>query len=92
MITPNPFRFAWAVLRSFWRFVRGQRVVVPDRISESRLSECRKPCEFLIGDQCRLCTCFVDMKTLFADESCQARKWPKWYPELDKSKVPRTSL
>lgn len=99
MIFPNPFRFAAALGRAFMSWLRGERVIVPEEIQIEREVQCHAPCPHWESDsdQCRLCTCFVALKIMFADEKCPAKpsrwgKWKKFTSRLYFSRSDRTTL
>ena len=47
---------------------------VPPAVKKSRLDLC-SGCEFLSGDRCSKCGCFVSAKTDWASERCPIGKW-----------------
>lgn len=62
------FRIAYARLRGF-------RVLATILEQTKRLNECHA-CEELTEErQCRICTCFVDVKTMLTTEGCPKHKW-----------------
>jgi hypothetical protein len=71
---------------AFWRWLRGERVIVPTEVQDERSKKCHNGCPHYDpdADQCLLCTCFVALKVLFADEKCPAkpRRWKKWKNDL----------
>jgi hypothetical protein len=77
MIVPNVIRGMWAALRVLWWKLRGRPVIVPGQEQEYRVSICEDDCEWFDPQdrQCLDCTCFVDLKTWTASESCPRGKW-----------------
>jgi hypothetical protein len=79
---PNPIRFLAAMALAFWRWVRRERVIVPEEVQIERELTCHHRCPHYdpAADQCPLCTCFVTLKVMFADEKCpdKPRRWKKW--------------
>lgn len=78
MKIPNPFRFLASMWGSFQRWRRGERVIAPSEAQEERRGKCQV-CPHRIGAQCGLCLCFVELKVLFAGESCpdKPKRWQK---------------
>lgn len=74
MKLPNPFRAAAAAFRAF--FHRGPLLVPEDQFEERR-GICRRECDQFDRScgQCKVCTCFVDVKARFATEKCPLGKW-----------------
>lgn len=71
---PNPFRAVAAFFRMM--FHRGPLLVSEEQF-EDRRAVCRLSCDqFDIScGQCKVCTCFVDVKARFATEKCPLDKW-----------------
>ncbi len=68
------------LLRSLSRISRSalgrQRVIASKDVLDGRIDRCITCAMFEASSrQCRKCTCFVDVKTLFAPESCPLKKW-----------------
>jgi len=76
MIFPNPFQFAYAMLRLAWARARGYETIVTPEEHEARQSVCYG-CPFLDPDfgQCGVCGCDVDAKTLLTTEECPKGFW-----------------
>lgn len=75
MIIPNPFRLAAAV----WRvvktaFFKAEDPIASREVVAERTRTC-DGCEFLDGDQCSVCSCFVGVKRLFTTEDCPKGYW-----------------
>lgn len=76
MVFPNPFQ----AIRSFHRLVkayfRGDAFFVSGRVLKKRRRKCntcfhRDP----QSDQCRLCSCFLSVKTQLTTERCPVDRW-----------------
>jgi hypothetical protein len=80
VIFPNPFKFVAAMWRAFRSWIRGERVIVPQEVQDERSRKCHNGCDHYDSDsdQCKLCTCFVALKVIFADEKCKVKRWGKW--------------
>jgi len=75
---PNPVRFIRSMWRSFLRWRRGDRVIASPEVQSVRKGKCLIcPHYSPVARQCLLCTCFTDLKVLFADESCPDKRWKK---------------
>lgn len=71
---------AWCALsRSVRQFFHGS-LMAPDPIISVRLDICRQ-CVFLHKrtGQCRLCTCYVGLKTLLSAERCPRGYWHEYF-------------
>ena len=71
------FRAISAAFRIFrQRFIRREPVVVPDAIRDARQLVCME-CPFFDEalDQCTVCGCSVELKTLFVTEKCPKGRW-----------------
>lgn len=79
---PNALRAFGRVLRSWFR--EEERVVSTDEVVHMRRIRCAL-CPHNVGGQCSLCTCFVDLKTYFATESCPDTP-PRWKQQTRASK------
>lgn len=71
----TPFRFLAAFCRTAWAKVAGYNVLASVEESDDRLQKCHSCEELVDGSQCRVCTCFVGVKTELALEQCPKRKW-----------------
>jgi hypothetical protein len=76
MVFPNPFRAAVSLFRAVRAHFRGDSVFVSGRTLQKRRSLCntcfhRDP----QSDQCRLCTCFLALKTQLSTEKCPVDRW-----------------
>lgn len=74
MIRPNLKNAAGAAVRLAKAVVAKKPVFVSDDLLSRRLAAC-EACPNLSGDQCRLCTCFVDVKAMLATETCPDSRW-----------------
>lgn len=72
----SPFRLARAVLHAGIYLLQRKPVIAPKIIVAYRRSKC-EPCKFRDHGQCRLCSCFIEVKTLMASESCPDGRWGK---------------
>jgi len=71
----TPFRAFFAGFRVLLAKLWGFRVLTTFEEQKERLNVC-EPCEELTEErQCRVCTCFVDEKTLLTTEMCPLKKW-----------------
>lgn len=67
---------ARALARKCWRIITRQPLFTDEAEQEARRAVCRS-CERHSGGQCEICTCFVELKTMWVDEFCPADP-PKW--------------
>ena len=76
MTIPNPFRAIRAGCRVIRQKIAGRAVLVDDETLRQRLEACEK-CPELDRDsrQCKVCTCFVDVKAALSTEKCPRRRW-----------------
>lgn len=65
---------AGAVGRTAVRLVRGERVRAGAEVVERRQSAC-EACEYLVGNRCARCGCYVAVKRELAGERCPVGKW-----------------
>lgn len=70
---PNFFSAMWKAIKHWWK---GDPVLASEESVESRLSVCER-CPHFAEDsrQCRVCTCFVDVKVALQDSSCPMDYW-----------------
>jgi hypothetical protein len=74
----TPIHASKAVWSKIKRVVRREPLTVPVIEQERRKGICRSCDKFIQRtSQCSICTCFIDLKVVFADEKCEAqpRKW-----------------
>jgi uncharacterized protein DUF6171 len=71
----TPFRVIVAHLRLAWARWFGYEIMATDAEAEDRLDICWQCEEYDEGGQCKVCTCFVDAKTMLLTEQCPKRKW-----------------
>jgi hypothetical protein len=76
VIFPNPVRFARALWRVLVTWINGGKVIAPPEEQHKRRFEC-SVCTHHEDGQCKLCTCFTEMKVIFATEECPDRP-PRW--------------
>lgn len=74
MIFPNLFRAAVAAVIAGYAKVRGYKVLASEDVQEARQQIC-DVCEFRKGEQCGICSCFIDAKVMLNTEQCPRRKW-----------------
>lgn len=67
---PNAFR---AFAKVVQQIVRGP-LTVSDEVRAHRLVECIR-CSHFDGSQCKVCTCFVELKTRVSTERCPIGRW-----------------
>lgn len=65
-----------AIIRKLWRLMRGLPLLSDKAEQEARRAVCRT-CEHLTDAQCDICTCFVELKTMWVDEFCPDNP-PRW--------------
>ena len=56
-------------------------LMVPKRVSTERYDTCLE-CEHFRHSlkQCKICNCFMQVKTKFQDAECPDGRWGTWYP------------
>ncbi len=72
----------WSTIRygipAIWRkivcFILRKPLFVSPEIQRLRLNVC-DDCKYSHGIQCLVCTCLLNAKTQFTDESCPKGKW-----------------
>lgn len=72
---PNFFGFLW---RQLVQLFRREPQLAPSLVAELRHRVCREcPSKQYAADtdQCRVCTCFCAMKTLYTTEKCPKGHW-----------------
>lgn len=74
----SPWLFLKAVFGAFKYLKQGRPVITPPDIQQERISECLK-CFHRVNNQCKLCTCLIDVKTMLSSESCPdfPQRWKK---------------
>ena len=72
----SPFRLARAMWHAAIYVWHGKPVIAPARIIAFREAKCQ-PCKYRDHGQCRLCTCFISIKTSLSSESCPDGRWGK---------------
>lgn len=86
---PNALKAAFRIVRSWFR--PEELVLATDYVRAVRLARCRLcPHNDAVhytnpSGQCRLCTCYIDLKTYFATESCPDNP-PRWKQQTRTSK------
>lgn len=76
MVFPNPFYAIAAFYRAVKARFRGDVVFVSGRVAEKRQKICNSCFHRDPGsNQCRLCTCFLGLKTQLASEKCPVDRW-----------------
>jgi hypothetical protein len=73
---PNIFCSAKRIFRSL--FAKDEPVIADNRTQAIREARCQL-CPHFDHGQCKLCTCFVDLKVIFATEECPAlpKRWKR---------------
>jgi hypothetical protein len=76
MIFPNPIRFVGAIIRLVAGLFQKKPIFVTQEVEDERWAVCRA-CEEYVArtEQCRVCTCFLSIKTPLAQEKCPKKKW-----------------
>lgn len=62
---------------------RREPVIAPEEVVDYRLEECQrrdKVCYDGESGQCKLCSCYVAVKTILATEKCPLGVWGRWFP------------
>lgn len=74
----SPFRLIAAAARATYAKLFGYSVLAPGDIYLTRRDQCEE-CEELLPEtnQCAVCTCDVDAKSLLALEQCPKKKWQR---------------
>lgn len=76
MTFPNPFRAAGALWRVIKSLFKREEVFVTQEESDRRWEICNScPEQDKDLKQCKVCTCFLSLKTELASERCPLRKW-----------------
>ena len=58
------------------QIMQGKLVLAQDELAAERIKVCQTCSEFTkFSRQCRLCNCFMDMKTKILDASCPINHW-----------------
>lgn len=85
---PNPFRFAAEIFRAVRAELRGENAIVSQEEFEDRIKTCER-CPHFDWEirQCRVCTCFVDLKANLRTSECPKHLWLK--PQLTTGMVQR---
>jgi len=76
MTVPNPFRLAIAAIVAGYARLAGYQVLAEEEIVEHRQAIC-DPCPFRDGEQCGVCSCFIEAKTRINTEQCPKRFWSR---------------
>ena len=71
---PSVFQQAKNFTKAVARHAMNGGQSVPESVKQSRMEHCLG-CEFLSGNRCSECGCFVDAKTDWASERCPVGKW-----------------
>lgn len=71
---PNFFVAFVAACRLVWYRARGFQILADESTTNLRRAQCAM-CDFRAGDQCSICTCFIDAKTALNSEQCPKRYW-----------------
>ena len=61
----------------------GNPIFVPEEVADERLHECERrkmACFDAETGQCKLCSCYVAVKTILATEKCPLGHWQRWFP------------
>jgi hypothetical protein len=80
MKIPNPLKLIAAIYRLCFALAMRHSLIVDNATADERARECHRrdgDCYDAVYGQCRVCTCFVGIKTLFATESCPRGYWGK---------------
>lgn len=76
MTFPNPFRLAVAMVFAGYARLAGYQLLAEEELVEERQAIC-DPCPFRDGEQCGVCSCFIEAKTRLNTEACPKRKWSR---------------
>ena len=83
MVRLQPLTFLAACGRVLAALVRGYPVLTPLDVADDRLHECHRRarvCYDPESGQCKMCSCYVTMKTVLATEKCPFGHWGRWFP------------
>jgi hypothetical protein len=69
---PNATAALWRTVYSL--FAKDELVVASDEVRAGRVALCQD-CRHNRQGQCELCTCYIGLKTLLANERCPAKIW-----------------
>lgn len=84
MSFPNPFRFLFAMLRTFWYKARGYEIVADEETVQVRLDTCHA-CPYNDDGQCVKCGCLILAKVFLNPEECPKHYWLKVLKKRKKS-------
>ncbi len=78
---PNPIRFVYELFRAVRAELRGENAIVTEAEFQDRVKTCERCPNFdWEFRQCRVCSCFVDLKANLRTSDCPKRLWLK--PQL----------
>lgn len=83
MVPLKPRLFFAACGRVFWSLITGGPVFAPQDVADDRMTECERrnrSCYDGETGQCKMCSCFVAIKTSLATEKCPLGVWGRWFP------------
>lgn len=83
MVRWQPITFFRALGNALVALMSGNPVLVPLDVADERLSECEKRAKVCYdpeSGQCKMCSCYVTVKTLLATEKCPFGYWQRWFP------------
>lgn len=73
---PNPIAFARSAARALGALARGNNILVPRSVVNFRWGRCRSCVQFdPVSEQCKVCSCFVELKVQLATEKCPLNRW-----------------
>lgn len=76
---PNPITFVKAILASVRELYNTGSVIVPSHVVQKRLETCYRCNDYNpTARQCRVCSCYLDLKTQLRAEECPKKKWGRW--------------
>jgi tetratricopeptide (TPR) repeat protein len=73
---PGILHMAFTAARSMTKFLGSGMKTVTNEARHKRLQTCQT-CEHYTGLRCRVCGCFVNVKSRMPHEDCPIGKWPK---------------
>ncbi|TMQ34355.1 MAG: tetratricopeptide repeat protein [Planctomycetota bacterium] len=73
---PGILQMAFTAARSMTKFLGSGMKTVTNEARHKRLQTCQT-CEHFTGLRCRVCGCFVNVKSRLPHEDCPIGKWPK---------------
>lgn len=81
----SPIRLVTSLGRSLWHLLKDKVLWATPEEAAMRKAICEN-CQHLEDGQCKICTCYVGVKTTFQYEYCPLLKWggerPQWLQKI----------